>query len=198
MKLQNLFYDEALLLKQLQHPDTLNIAVQALYRKFYGLLEKMVLSNKGNFQDAEDVIQEAMLVFVKMIRDGNFRAESGLKTVLFSIAKNIWLQKLRSKSAEDNRHQVWTNENIAASSFHDMAHNYQAVIEVFGKLGEVCQKILRLYYFEEKPFDEILEEVDFQNEQSLRNKKSKCMKGLTDLVASNHQLAQWLKNTLRS
>jgi DNA-directed RNA polymerase specialized sigma subunit len=67
---------------------------------------------------------------------------------------------------------------------------------VIDKLGENCKKILLLYYFENKNMKEILETLPYENEQVVRNKKSKCLKKLETIIAANQALFQQLKSYL--
>ena len=61
-------------------------------------------------------------------------------------------------------------------------------------LGENCKKILLLFYYENRSMKEILAELPYENEQVVRNKKSKCLKKLETLVKSNRTLYDQLKN----
>ena len=44
---------------------------------------------------------------------------------------------------------------------------------------------------------EILEQVDYETEQALRNKKSKCLKQLEQLLTANPMMAKNLKTALQ-
>jgi DNA-directed RNA polymerase specialized sigma subunit len=52
----------------------------------------------------------------------------------------------------------------------------------FKKLGEQCQKVLRLFYYEEKKLDAIQIELNYTNKDVLKSQKSRCLKQLKDLI----------------
>jgi DNA-directed RNA polymerase specialized sigma subunit len=70
------------------------------------------------------------------------------------------------------------------------------LMKVIDELGEACKKILLLYYFENRSMKEILTALPYENEQVVRNKKSKCLKKLESTVTANKTLHIQLKNFL--
>jgi DNA-directed RNA polymerase specialized sigma subunit len=50
------------------------------------------------------------------------------------------------------------------------------------KLGEQCQKVLTLFYYEEKKLDEIQSLLGYTNKDVLKSQKSRCLKQLKDLT----------------
>ena len=180
----------------------LNQSVKYLYEQYYGLLEKYVLKNSGSKEDAEDVIQETMVAFIDMVQREKYRGESEIGTFLYAIARNIWLGKIRKNSADNNRNELWANEIMGFESditFQIEKQESLKVIEnLFSSIGETCKKILTMFYYQEASMKEILLEVNFENEQVLRNKKSKCMKALTDKIEINPKLSEYLKKALQT
>ena len=59
-----------------------------------------------------------------------------------------------------------------------------------------CKKILLLFYYENLSISEILDTLDYQNEQVVRNKKYKCLKELEQMITEKPLLKQTLKNLL--
>jgi DNA-directed RNA polymerase specialized sigma subunit len=68
-----------------------------------------------------------------------------------------------------------------------------ALRQVMSEIGEKCHQILKGFYFEKKSYADLLKEVDMQNEQVLRNKKSKCLKKLKELLTSTPELIREYK-----
>ena len=61
------------------------------------ILKRYVLKNSGDKDDAKDVFQNTLIVFYKKVLIENFELSSKISTYLFSIAKNLWLKKLRDE-----------------------------------------------------------------------------------------------------
>lgn len=74
------------------------------------------------------------------------------------------------------------------------AEHRELVAKLVASLGEQCQQILRLYYFERRSMQEVAEITGFKDEQKARNKKYKCMKALKDLIFSDPELVKELKD----
>jgi hypothetical protein len=71
--------------------------------------------------------------------------------------------------------------------------NRQKLLRLFEEIGNVCKSILSGYYFEKRSMKELLLITNYENEQVLRNKKSKCMKYLKDLILNNRELTETFK-----
>lgn len=64
---------------------------------------------------------------------------------------------------------------------------------MLNEIGETCKKLLIGFYYENKSMKELLNQFDYENEQVLRNRKSKCMKKLKELLTNNPDLLKNLK-----
>lgn len=191
-----------LFIEKLKDPKTRNEGIKELYKNHYGSLHKMILNHGGSTEDAQDVIQETMISFIDIVLENKFRGDSQIQTFLYAIAKNIWLSKIRKTTAEQRRTDIWLNENeefeeIIIGSI-EKQEAFSFIMKTFADLGEICKKILTLYYYEEKSMKDMLSMLHFDNEQTLRNKKSKCMKSLNEKIIVDSELAKYLKNALKS
>ncbi|GAB2491086.1 RNA polymerase sigma factor [Algoriphagus taiwanensis] len=200
MKLNRNLTDQELL-EQIRSKTNPNQAINQLYEQHYGVLENYILRNSGNQDDAADLIQEVMLVFVKLVTQGKFRGEASIKSFLYSICKNLWISELRkrkSMSARNERYEMEKDEmDLDISEEISRNENLRFVMDLFEKLGEKCKQVLTLFYFEELPMKEICEKLEFSSEQVLRNKKYKCLQSLTDQVKSSPSLQTHLQKALR-
>ena len=60
-----------------------------------------------------------------------------------------------------------------------------AVLALFGRLGEACQRMLLLSFYEDLDMKEIAARTGLKDEQNARNKKFKCLRALKDLIAKD-------------
>lgn len=194
------FDSDSMVLQAMKTESNLNAAISFLYKVHYDMLENIVKVNSGNMMDAQDVIQETMITFIEMVRENKFRGESSIKSILYTITKNIWISKIRKTKQENLRIDKYGAENNEFEedvSIQLQKREAKTLIEgVFNKIGESCKKILTMFYYEELSFKDILEKTDYENEQVLRNKKYKCMKSLTDLIELSPNTAKIFKNSL--
>ncbi|WP_245943403.1 RNA polymerase sigma factor [Algoriphagus aquaeductus] len=200
MKLSRHLNDQEIL-DQIKSKSNPNQAISQLYSQHYGMLEHLILTNSGQAEDAADIIQEAMLVVVKMIRNEKFRGESSLKSFLYSICKNLWINELRKRKSNQYRNEQYENEksqiDLSVVEEIQQMENLRFVMNLFETLGEKCKQVLTLFYFEELSMRDICEKLAFSSEQVLRNKKYKCLQSLIQQVQSSTSLSEKLLKALR-
>jgi len=172
-----------------------------MYQCYHGDLVKLVLSKSGNQEDAEDMIQEAFVIFVEMVQQGKYQGKSSIKTFLYTLVRNLWVSSLRKKMSDEARHKVFEEEKEKIEEdIADYIHyreGQQMIVRLLETTGEKCLKILKLFYFEELSMKEICAQTDYENEQTLRNKKYKCLKGLIGKVRSSPQVYNTIKSALQ-
>ncbi|MCP1386501.1 RNA polymerase sigma factor [Runella salmonicolor] len=193
-------YTDQQLLADVQHPRGVNQAVTYLYKSHYRLLERYILNNSGNSTDAQDLIQEVMVSFVEMVREGKYRGEASVKSFLYTLTRNLWITELRKRGAEAKRNEIYeTNReqwDDDINAFISYKEAQKTITALFEKLGEKCRKILTLFYYEDLSMKEILVQTHYENEQVLRNRKYKCLKEMTDLVHRNSTTFEHVKSAL--
>ncbi len=197
-KVINYTDEELISILKNNHVDT--EVVKYLYRNYFKILSLYVQQNSGTIQDAEDIFQEVIVAFINLIKEGKFRGEASIKTFLFSLNRFTWLNELKKRNRALLREIKF--DNTLEHETKDITHvieNREAMLQVmqmFDALGNICKKILIAFYYDNHSMKEILNLVDFQNEQVLRNKKHKCLKSLADMLTANPLLAKQFKNAL--
>lgn len=190
-------FSDAELLRNLSNNEAIDDAVRFLYREHFDFLSKYVLTNNGDFHDAEDVFQEVIVCFMNLVRAGKFRGESSVKTFLYSINRNLWLNELKKRGRAQVRELNYEQKKEEGEASVDLAienrESSASLMEAINVLGDVCKKILVLFYFESRSMKEILSALHYENEQVVRNKKHKCLKKLEDLIRNDKNLYEHLK-----
>ncbi len=193
-------FSDKTLISNIEGGHQLEASIGYLYKENYRKLEHIVLYNSGSKEDAQDVIQETMMALIEMIQAKKYRVEASISSVLYAIAKNIWMKKVNKHSTDASRDYNWLSTQQAQQADVQWAiektEAMEKVAALFESLGDNCKKLLTYFYFEERNYGEILALMQYDNEQVLRNKKSKCMKALTEKVLSNENLANSLKAAL--
>jgi RNA polymerase sigma factor (sigma-70 family) len=189
---------DAELLANLRSGNKTDEAIRALYQDHFQRLGWFVINNGGTWQDAEDVFQEVVLNFIDLVQKDKFRGESSVKTFLFSMNRFTWLNELkrrgRSLQRELKYEKTQDREEADVSGYMIEKEEKAMVMNLVESLGEVCKKILLMFYYENASMKEILRHLNYENEQVVRNKKYKCLKQLEQRIAENPALKQTLKN----
>ena len=159
--------------------------LKELYKTNFAKIKHYVIKNSGDEQQAKDVYQEAFLAMWRNIKDDKFSSESetAINGYLFQIAKHKWLDQIRSVRYKNttfiNREIEYgepeTDENEAQQ------RKIKRIMESLNNLSERCQLLLKLFYFERKPFKEIAEIMEM-DEASARNAKYRCQEQLRKLT----------------
>lgn len=175
-------------------------SIRFLYRSHFEFLGKYIVNNNGSWDDAQDIFQEVMVAFINLVQAGKFRGEASIKTFLYSLNKNIWLNELKKRGRAQVREMKYEKtserEEPGINTAMEAREANAGLMKVMEELGETCKKILVLYYYENQSMKEILTSLNYENEQVVRNKKYKCLKRLEELLASNKTLYHQLKTLL--
>ncbi len=174
-------------------------ALVALYKKFHVSLERFIVhrsSGRDYAKQPEDIIWEAIEAFVVNVKKGSFTLrDATLETYLKSICKNLWFRYISQETSREERHiKYMADWNKLEDDVNDMLiekENWENYINLVNKLGKNCRQILDMRLIEGLSMQEISQRLiangTFENDQTVRNAKSKCLKKLMEMISSNHQ-----------
>jgi RNA polymerase sigma factor (sigma-70 family) len=188
------------LIHELRSDKNADEAIRYLYRTQFGLTAAYVKQKGGTQQDAEDIFQEVVLIFIEIVKKDKFRGESRIGTFLYALTRNIWLNELKKRGRSKLRDEIFEKgkdtEDMDVSHYIVNREMKSRLMHLVDKLGDNCKKILLAFYFENKAIKEILQSLDYENEQVVRNKKYKCLKQLEQLMTAEPHLLANLKSSL--
>lgn len=154
-----------------------NHAFGQLYKEYFPMVNRFVTNNNGRTDDAEDVFQDTMVVFLEKLRKDDFILTASIKTYIMAIAKNLWLKRLRTSYKEieftdslDNK--FFDTINLAIEhekSYWEKLRSYLPLITIH------CQKIIDDIFFKEKQIAQIQKEYGYSTKHNAQNQKHKCV-----------------------
>jgi RNA polymerase sigma factor (sigma-70 family) len=162
-------------------------ALEYLYKKYYRMMTKLVITNSGTEEEARDVYQDALIVFWQKATSGNLVLTSKISTFIYSICQNLWRKELDRKKRLSNE-----EKDMAVSMDLDSAEKEKIVAKCIDQLGDTCKKVLMYYYFEEMSMQDIAEKLGFANTDTAKTKKYKCKKKLDELVKAQYSEQDFL------
>lgn len=193
-------FPDSELVDNLRNGQKLDESIKAIYRSYFDSLSWYIMNNSGNRQDAEDIFQEVVVSFIDLVQKDKFRGESTVKTFLFSLNRYAWLNELKKRGRAVLREEKYEKQQdqteLDTSHLMTDREDKAALVKLVGELGDTCQKILVLFYYENMSMKEILEVTEYENEQVVRNKKYKCLKQLERMIDEKPALKETLKNLL--
>lgn len=171
-----------------------NKILSELYRKNLPSVKKFVVENSGQKEDADDVLQEGIILIYQKLRDTSLQVNISVQAYLISTCRNIWLMRLRRKKKMIvNSEQVETLEGSEENLISDLieAEKDNLYRKHFLKLGEGCKTLLNLIY-DGRSMQEVAEALDTTIGYA-RKKKFICKERLMNSI-KNDELYHELKS----
>lgn len=180
-----------------------NNALKMLYldKMVNGTIARMI-SDYNSRQEADDVLQEAIILLDEMIRSGRFRGDSKLSSFLIGIAKNIIRNSIRNADKVVYKEEITENSSETEDSPEDYLlvqerseneqKRDQLLRDAMGELTARCRDVLTLYYFKSYSMAQIAEERRLSSAAQAKKDAHDCRQSLRSLVASRPALSNFL------
>ncbi|MBU6342456.1 MAG: sigma-70 family RNA polymerase sigma factor [Bacteroidetes bacterium] len=184
-----------------QHPDAYLIqglldndhrVIQTIYDRYADEVVRYVYKNQGSQEDAEDLLQEALIYMTRHARSG-FVLTCPFGGFLNLVCKGMWINELKKR----NRMRV-TNEALGGSEFGDAREQAAATLRDilfdqmiernFVHLPDGCQKILK-HAWTGVPLQKVAEMLGLQYGY-VRKRKSECSGELVELIQKDPEFDQ--------
>ena len=166
-----------------------NRVLKTFYDSNFPVMRKWAAQYGLSTDDAQDIYQDAFVGLYVNVRKGRYVAREGAKisTYFLQICKN----KIKDfkKSAHHQRVvsiDTYTDKREDPDdvlSAISSAERMEFIHQIFGQLGEVCQRILKSFYWEKLTLAEIASKEDLTAD-SAKNKKYRCMNELKGLFVN--------------
>jgi RNA polymerase sigma factor (sigma-70 family) len=162
-------------------------AFETLYRRYYRMVEDMVMKYRGDANDARDVFQEALFVFVKKLREPEFVLTSKASTYLYAVARNLYLKKLgkpvREVNFEQQQFQFPDMDGQLADTLS--AAEQESLVSVMAthlaKLEEDCKAVITYAFYQNLSHAEIAGLMGY-SEGFVKVKKFRCLEYLRKML----------------
>jgi RNA polymerase sigma factor (sigma-70 family) len=190
-------YLEKDIIEDLESLDSMrnNRAFKYLYKRHYAMAISIIIKNNGYEEDAKEVFQDALIALYENIKNRKFRKDSSIKTYLYSMIRNIWLNALKKnriinegEQFEEKYSQITDNDSFD----HDDVKSF-LLKKLLDKIGTNCKKILQYYYYHQMSMSDIMQNMGFSNEHSAKTQKYKCMQKLIAFINSKPAIKESLK-----
>jgi RNA polymerase sigma-70 factor (ECF subfamily) len=138
--------------------------------------------------DAREVFQASVVILYENIISGKLKElTSSIRTYLIAICKNQSrsFKRMNSRMGSMEESPVLADfiyEDIDKEKERDL--EYRIAIEAMTQLGEPCNGLLRLFYFEQKNLIEVATMLGYKNMNTAKTQKFKCMSRLRKLAIS--------------
>ena len=177
---------------ELIRTDNNDKALAALYKHF-AMMRKMILSKGGNTEDAEDIFQEALIIFCRKAKEPGFELTAQLSTYLFSICRFLWKDELKRRKpfrVIDLETGFKQDEEKVMEELIENETKAKLAEKVLNELGERCRELLLLFYKEGFKLKDIASRMGYNSENTAKNQKYKCLEGAKNRLKELKQTTQ--------
>jgi RNA polymerase sigma factor (sigma-70 family) len=173
-------------LKQLQNGE--NNAIKELYKSAFASCANMITNNSGSIEDARDIFQEALIVFIKNLQTPGFVLTAQPKTYLYAVSRNLWLNQLKKLkktkkniSIDDSKNFINIIQSDQIEEKKELEVKYELISEILSQLNEDCKELLFSFYYKKMPLKEIALQMNYSS-GFVKVKKKRCMDSLKKKV----------------
>jgi RNA polymerase sigma factor (sigma-70 family) len=160
-------------------------ALVTLYRLCEGPVRRHVVSNNGTQDDADDMLQEALVILWERVRDGRFEYTARLSTFVVGTVKNLWLRRLaraRREFPSGGAIDIAPDPDDSPLDAMIELERTDAVRNALQRIGEPCRAILLLFYWEQASMEDIARRLGFANAETAKARKYQCKKSLRQIL----------------
>ncbi|HRI60045.1 MAG TPA: sigma-70 family RNA polymerase sigma factor [Saprospiraceae bacterium] len=151
------------------------------------MVTRFVLDNGGSRTDAQDVFQEALVLFDRNLREGRFEGKSALTTYFVAIAKWRWVTLRRQQGRYQELSPAQYDGEVESPEAETLrAEHRELLTEAMGHIGERCRELLRLYQLD-YAMEEIAGKMGYSGADVAKKEAYRCRMRLREHL-ENHPL----------
>jgi RNA polymerase sigma factor (sigma-70 family) len=166
-----------------------------LYGNLLPKVRKYVIRNNGTKDEADDIFQDAILKLYKVILEGKSVGLENVEGFLFQISKNLWINRAKLISKENRISEIESeliSEDNDAMELILSKEKQNAIMELFGMIGDKCIRIMELHLFEKKSMKEVSAILGMPGADSAKAQHYRCKQKLIQLINERHDLNRTL------
>jgi RNA polymerase sigma factor (sigma-70 family) len=170
--------------------------IHTIYKKFVPKVKNYIRTNSGDDDDAQDVIQEVLITIYNQAKTNGLKLSCPFDAYFFLLCKRRWLNELKKSSNKkvtisDDMVSIDESVQEMVSQTEVFDEKQSLFDEMFQKLGEKCQELLKLSFIA-KTMEEVAEKLNVTYGY-VRKKKSLCTGQLTEMIQQSNRYKS-LKN----
>ncbi|MDQ4140344.1 MAG: sigma-70 family RNA polymerase sigma factor [Bacteroidota bacterium] len=153
-----------------------------IYARAYPMVLHYVKQHGGTPEDAQDLLQEAIITFYEKIMQDEFTLTASVTTYLMAICKNLWLRELEKRR---RLQEADTEKPDVAEEFNPEPDEPKLeLISFVEQLGNKCRDILLGFYYFGQSMPVIAKQHQYRTVHSASVQKFKCLERLRHSLAA--------------
>lgn len=156
--------------------------LKALYKKWPDI--KRFLRSKGCLSvDAEDIFQEALIVYCRKCEEKDFQLEVDAFHYVKGICKFLWYNQSR-KNKSTNEWQDTLQELNLDEDWMQKEMRLRIVENAIDEFGKKCKELLTSFYGLGMSMATIAKNLGFRNEKVAKSQKYRCLQKAKEVALS--------------
>lgn len=170
--------------------------VPLLYKKVYPLVERYIVRNSGNKDDAADIFQDALLLFYKQIIHKTYDQKYKVFGYLYKICIYKWVNKAKKNSKivfvdEIEKFEEPVHDEFTESLISNADENI--IRKLFNPIGEKCIELLTYTTYSSLLLEDIMVRMDFNSVSAVKMQLKRCKDKLLKQMDENPNLINQLR-----
>ncbi len=150
-----------------------------LYKKAFPTVARYVARMGGTFEQAQDVFQDALVIYYEKVQSPQANIRSSEKAYLVGIAKHLWSQAYKM----DSRNQPLGDIDLEVIADEQPAAN--KLMYYLETAGQKCMELLKAYYYDHLAASDAAERFGYSGTRSATVAKYKCLEKVRETVKQN-------------
>lgn len=150
-----------------------------LYEDTFPKVAKFVANRGGTFEDARDIFHDALVILYEKIVNEERSIETSTEFYLIGIAKHLWIRKFNDDHRKIELDDMEKSIAIPDDYFETSENRLTSLLELTGRK---CMELLRAFYYENLPLQQIRAAFGFSTEHSVSVQKFKCIEKMRNTI----------------
>ncbi len=164
-----------------------NQVLLRIYKEFMPVVKRRIKQHNGSGEDAEDIFNQVLMQLYGRFKVRDFEIQTTFENYLVIACLNTWKKELKKRIRErvtKEEYSVHLSEAIDFSKGIREMEIWELYEEKFKLLSENCREILKLY-LKKISGREIMEELGYASETTVRQRVFKCKSSLIKAIRSD-------------
>jgi len=158
-------------------------AFEQLYEQAFPVVARFINSKGGDFSDAKDIFQDALIIFYEKIVGENVTFKVSASAYVLGIAKHLWHRKFRKQHAHLSLNEM-EKEIVIPEDMYGQADRSKQLFKYLEMAGKKCMDMLQGFYYQHMSMQEIAHTFGYSSVRSATVQKYKCLEKVRKSVKS--------------
>lgn len=162
------------------------VAIRQLAKQIQPDVRKACLNAGFSLEDAEELLNDVLVITISNIRKQTFEFQNFHPAAYaMGVSRKLLANRIRSKKPPtESIEYLSEHSKLNPEKYYEDKERQIIVGQLLHKLGRVCRQLIEMRYYQHYRDKELLEKklVPFSTVNSLKSKRSQCLKQLANLA----------------